>query len=128
MGEVNYVIDVPKLELLSSSTSMGCAGIWSAVVSRESAEGVVGVGTLLSAVSAEPNVIRSWPSIPACLGRAIFRLFGGTRSTLLLSCRFCLFFPPLEDDDIDDAGVDSRFGMFDADPGGIKGLAEPGVR
>lgn len=60
MGEVNYVIDVPKLEFLSSSsTSMGCAGIWSVVVSRESPEGVVGVGTLLSAESGEPNVIRS---------------------------------------------------------------------
>lgn len=60
MGEVNYVIDVPKLEFLSSSsTSMGCAEIWSVVVSRESPEGVVGVGTLLSAESGEPNVIRS---------------------------------------------------------------------
>lgn len=54
------------------------------------------------------------------------RLFRGTRSKLSLSSRFCLFFPPLEDEDIDDTGVDSRFGVFDADPGGIKGLAEPG--
>lgn len=87
----------------------------------------MGVDTMLSAVSAGPNVINSWPSIPACFGRAVFRLFLGTRSTLSLRSRFCLFFPPFKDDDIDDEGVDSRFGVFDADPGGIKGLAEPGV-
>lgn len=84
-----------------------------------------GVDIALSPMGVGPNVMKSWPSMPARFGRVIFRRFRGPSKLPLLAASvcFCVFLPLFEDDDIDDAGVDNRSGVLDAEWDGIWGFA-----